>query len=157
MIKSLNPQIEKIINDTPYLPLVFKTMLTSDTFFAPGENIIDCICFEREGYDVKSNFIVKHDDWQPTVLIIATNYGLTILVEGGSKIADVLFGYRMTHIVYAKITSIELDVCFLSGKLSIATGDPGGDHAAIRFNTAKYYQECERFIEIVRKKIFETL
>lgn len=157
MTKPLNALIEKILQETPYLPMVFTSILHSDTFFAPGEEIIDCLCFEREGYDVKSNFIVKHKDWQPTIFIVATNYGITILVEGGSKISDTLFGYRMTHISYEHITSIELDVCFLDGKLSIMTGDVSGDQAAVHFNTAKYYQECERFIETIRKKIFESL
>ena len=148
--------IENVLNKTPYLPLVFKSILTSETFFAEHEEIIDCLCFEREGYDVKSNFIIKHKEWQPTTLIVATNYGVTVLVEGGSKISDTLFGYRMKHISYEHITSIELDVCFLDGKLSIMTGDARGDEAAVSFNTAKYHQDCERFIEVIRKKIFET-
>lgn len=156
MTKPLNPYIEKIVNDTPYLPLAFKSIFHSDRFFVPGEEIIDCLCFEREGYDVKSNFIVKHKEWQPTTFIVATNYGITILVEGGSKISDTLFGYRMRHISYEHITAIELDVCFLDGKLSIMTGDISGDQAVVRFNTAKYYQECECFIETVRTKIFES-
>ena len=111
MTKALNPLIEKILQETPYLPMVFSSMLHSDTFFASGEEIIDCLCFEREGYDVKSNFIVKHKEWQPTTVILATNYGITILVEGGSKISDVLFGYRMTNFSYEHIIGIELDVC----------------------------------------------
>lgn len=154
MTRHLNPHIEKIINDTPYLPLAFQSILTTDTYFAANEDIIDCLCFEREGYDIKSNFIVKHDNWQPTILILATHNGVTILVEGGSKISDVLFGYRLTHISYAHIISIELDVCMLNGKLIISTGEGPEKHAVIQFNTAKYYQECERFMETLRKKIF---
>ena len=154
MTRHLNPQIEQIINDTPYLPLAFKSILTTDAYFAANEEMIDCLCFEREGYDIKSNFIVKHEDWQPTILIIATHKGVTILVEGGSKISDVLFGYRMTHISYAHIISIELDVRMLNGRLVISTGEGMEKHAIIQFNTAKYYRECERFMETLRKKIF---
>ena len=157
MAKALNPQIEKILKETSYLPTIFQSVLHSEGFFLEGEEIIDCLCFEREGYDVKSNFIVKHDDWHPTVLVIATNYGISVLEEGGSKISDTLFGYKVIHILYERIARIELDVCFLSGKLTISTGESQGGDTVIPFNTANYYQECERFIETTRKKIFESL
>jgi hypothetical protein len=96
----------------------------------------------------------KSENWQPATLIVATIFGITILVEGGFRITEDLYGYGIKHILYEKIASIELDFCFLSGKLIISSSLNSENETAAEFNTAKYYLEFERMIQVIRKILF---
>lgn len=86
-------------------------------------------------------------------LLVLTSYGLIVAEEGFIEITENIMGYKIQHIPFNKITSIELDVCLLSGSLKISTSSYGKLELDIKFNTAKYYRNFEPFIGALRTKI----
>ena len=146
-------KIRALIAETPHLPPVFEILLSKKSVFAEDEEIIEMIFLEREGYKAANGFFEKEKNFLPASLVIATSYGITIVQEGGNELFEKMYGYKITHLLFDKISSLQLDVCLLSGKLTIScsSGDP---ESVIHFNTAKYYREFESFVDAVRRKIF---
>lgn len=108
----------------------------------------------RDGFEIQNGMIKKLKYWSPATLIIATTYGITTITEGGELLADSLYGYKIKHILYEKITAIELNICLLCGQLIFYTMSNSDHQYAIEFNTTSYYKDFERFIENVRERIF---
>jgi hypothetical protein len=143
------------ITATPNLPSIFRIILQSQEVFVEGEEIVDTVFVERDGCQIVGTNIEKYVNWQPATLVIVTNFGLTILTEGGFKISESFYGYTIRHLVFSKISSISLDICMLDGKLSIATAMNSNPETLISFNTSTYFKEFERLIGVIRKQMFK--
>lgn len=155
MKKPDQSQVAKIAA-TPNLPSIFKAILQTQEVFVDGEEIIDMVFVEREGCRIVGANIEKYVNWQPATLVVVTNFGLTVLSEGGVQIAESYYGYTMRHIVFAKIASITLDICMLDGKLSITTSTSTTPETLIGFNTAHYFKEFERLVGVIRRLMFKA-
>jgi hypothetical protein len=154
-MKDLDAEIKKIISETPHLPAILENILNHNSVISSDEEIIDYIYLERQGFVPTENFFEKKSNWQPATLIIATSYGISILEEGGTMIVDRVYGYRIKHILYEKITSLELDISLLAGVMIIYSNNSSSE-IKIGFNTAHDYEKFERFIDVVRRKILES-
>lgn len=155
MKKPDQSQVAKIAA-TPNLPNIFKVILQTQEVFVEGEEILDMAFVEREGCRIVGSNIEKYVNWQPATLVVVTNFGLTVLSEGGVQIAESYYGYTIRHIVFSKISSITLDICMLDGKLSITTASGTGPETLIGFNTAHYFKEFERLVGLIRKQMFRA-
>ena len=100
--------------------------------------------------------IRKFESWQAATLLIVTNYGITVLREGGVQIADSFYGYQVRHIVFNKISSIALDICVLAGTLAFATSTGTDPDTVISFNTSRYFKEFERIVGAIRNLMFNA-
>jgi len=154
---NLISQIAKITSIS-HLPSIFKSVLENEDeeFLVPGEEILDTVFVEREGFDIVANKLRKFDSWTPGTLIVVTNFGISILREGGLKIADSMYGYSIHHTVFNKISSIDLDVSLLDGNLTISTSTSAHPDTMVNFNTAVYYEDFERLIRLIRNKVFQS-
>ena len=155
MIIEENKQMAKVIA-TPNLPTVFHTILRSHDLFVQGEEILDTVYVERDNCEVVGGTIKKFTNWQPATLIIVTNFGITVLTEGGAKILDDFYGYSVRHTVFDKIASINLDICVLNGTLSILTTTNTEPSTVISFNTALYFREFENLVGEIRNLVFKA-
>ena len=147
-------QVRDLIAQTPHLPVIFELLLNKKEILTEDEEILDSIFLEREGFRTTEKYFEKENNFHPATLIVATTYGLTIVQEGGTEVFSQMYGYRIQHILYDKISHMQLDICLLSGKFAISCG--GQCDSVIEFNTAKYYKRFEQFIDILRKQVFLT-
>ncbi|MGL4368990.1 MAG: hypothetical protein ACRCUT_04865 [Spirochaetota bacterium] len=148
-------QIRELIANNPHLPVIFEILLTKKSFFNEDEEILAAIFLEREGFRTTEKFFEKETNFHPATLIVATTYGLTLVQEGGNEVFEKMYGYRIQHVLYDKISHMQLDICLLSGKFSISCGS-GASESVIEFNTAKFYKQFEQFIDILRRQVFLT-
>ena len=157
MITNLKEQILKITG-IPHLPSIFKGILENkdEEFLLPGEEILDTVFVERSGFDIQGTSLIKFDSWTPGTLIVVTNYGISILREGGTQMSDSSYGYSIHHTVFDKISSIALDVCLLDGNLTISTSTSAHPDTMINFNTSDYGQDFERLIRVIRNRVFQS-
>ena len=155
MKNNFEVQVEKITK-TPNLPSIFKLILDSDDkgFFVPGEEILDTVFVERDGFEIIGPNIRKFETWTPATLVVITNFGISVLREAGLKISDAFYGYSIHHTVFDKIASICLDVCLLDGNMMISTATNAEPDTRINFNTAVYGQDFERIVGLIRHRIF---
>jgi len=155
MTTSLQTQIARITGIS-HLPSIFKSVLENknEEFLLVGEEILDTAFMEREGFDIVDNRLRKFDSWVPGTLVVVTNFGISILREGGLQISDSIYGYSVHHTVFDKISSIDLDVSLLYGKLTISTSTSAHPDIVIGFNTATYCEDFERLIRLVRNRVF---
>src|SRR5512138_1890142 len=88
------------ISETPHLSPIFESILRKKEIFIEDEDIMDFLFIERTGFEIMGGQIQKNVNWQPAILIIATNCGIIFIEEGGYKITDTMYGYRIKHIQY---------------------------------------------------------
>ena len=157
MNTSLKNQISKITGIS-HLPSIFKSILENEDeeFLVPGEEILDTLFVEREGFDIVEGRLRKFDSWIPGTLLVVTTFGISILREGGLKITDSEYGYSIHHTVFDKISSIDLDVILLYGNLTISTSTSAHPDILVTFNTGVYYEQFERLIRLIRNKVFRS-
>jgi hypothetical protein len=157
MSSSLTKQLAKITK-IPHLPAIFKSVLENENeeFLLEGEVLLDTLFVERDGYDLVDNHLRKFDSWTPAMLIVVTNYGLSVLREGGLKVLDSLYGYSIHHTVFNKVSSLELDICLLEGTLTLSTSTSGHPDTVIKFNSGLYFQGFERLARIIRAQVFQA-
>jgi hypothetical protein len=96
----------------------------------------------------------KSDIINPAQMLIATNYGILIIEEGFKEISSDYYGYKIKDVYYNNISSIELDIALLKGEFKVNTIN--NQDVLIKFETAEYYAEFEKFIEVIREKLIES-
>lgn len=141
--------ITKLLEADFDVPYIFKQILKKETSMLPDEEIENIVFLEREYLQEKNESPV----YSAAKLLVLTSYGLILAEEGFIEITENIMGYKIQHIPFNKITSIELDVCLLSGSLKISTSSYGKLELEVNFNTAKYYRNFEPFISALRTKI----
>lgn len=140
------------IDTMPNLPEIFRTVLNQRGLMVEDETIVDFILLQRDGKELMARGVDVPKDWQPATLVIATNYSLIALQDGGIQIAEDFVGYHITHVPYDKICGIILDGCLLDGELRVLTPCAEGG-LTVKFNTAHYHQHFERFVGNLRKLV----
>jgi len=151
-MNSLEDKIKEIREADFDVHHIFKEIVEKQSAFTENEEIIDLIFINRMHMDErdKSSKIAE-----PAKLIAATTHGVVFAEEGFKKIAESYYGYRMKHIFYDKIISLELDICFLQGEFKIVTNSTENAEITIKFNTTRYFQEFENFITNIRKHMIK--
>ncbi len=148
----VDSKIANVLDQDFDAPYIFQQVLKKEVYLLPDELILDLIWLRRET-QLEGN---ETRIYSPSKLLVLTSYGLIFAEEGFTRISEDMLGYKVQHIPYNKISDIELDVCLLAGVLKIATNAYGKNEAGIEFNTAKYYPQFEKFIEILRQKVFQS-
>jgi len=151
---NIEEKIEKVTKRDNDVHHIFKKLLNNQSVFLSHEEIIDLIYLKREYSDnVSVSGRNKSDIISPAKMLIATNYGILIIEEGFKEISSDYYGYKIKDVYYNNISSIELDIALLIGEFKINTIN--NQDALIKFKTAEYYAEFEKFIEMVREKLIE--
>jgi hypothetical protein len=143
-------RIKQILDSGLELPKIFKSILRREIGLGKEERILDVLLVQREYRDERD---AKSPVHEPAKLLIATEYGLSFVEEGFYEIADSILGYRMKHVGYSKITTIELDVSMLHGELVVSSYGELIAQLKVSFNTARYFREFQAFIDLLRSKI----
>lgn len=147
-MKSLKEKINEILKADFDVHHIFKDIVSEQSTFTEDEEIVDLVFVKRKHVDDRdSNSAVQ----SPAKLILATTHGLVFAEEGFKEITENYYGYRIKHIYYDKITSLELDICLLQGEFNVVANSTEDPEILIEFNTGIYHQDFEKFIEIVRK------
>jgi len=139
---------------SPNIPSIFKTVLNKEYAFAQAEEFLDAIIISREYQNGLETFGNIHSR---SKMIIATNYGLIFIEEGDEELGVEIAGFKILHVLYSKISSVELDMCLLAGSFVIHTDFGNQTGIKIKFNTAQYQHEFARFLEVVRNQQIEIL
>jgi len=157
MTTNLKDQIDRITK-IPHLPTIFKSVLENENeeFLVVGEEILDIAYVERDGFDFVGPTLRKFATWTPGTLVVVTNFGISILREGGVKVSDSNYGYNVHHTVFDKISSVALHVGLLDGTLTISTSTSAHPDTTIDFNTAFYCKDFERLVRLIRNKVFQS-
>jgi hypothetical protein len=155
MSSTLKHQIARI-TAIPHIPSIFISVLENENeeFLLAGEEILDTVFVERDGFDYLGTVLRRFDSWTPATLIVVTNYGISILREGGQKITDSLYGYSIHHTVFDKISSLEFSVGLHDGTMTISTSTSAHPDTVVNFNTAVYFKDFERLIRLIRNRVF---
>jgi hypothetical protein len=151
-MKSLKEKINEILEGDFDVHHIFKEIVSKQSAFTENEEIIDLIFIKRKHLDERDS---KSAVQSPAKLIVATTHGLVFAVEGFKEITENYYGYRMKHIYYDKISSLELDICLLQGEFKVVANSTENPEILVNFNAAIYYQEFEKFVESVRQKRIE--
>ncbi|MCE0495723.1 hypothetical protein [Vibrio salinus] len=149
MMGDINNKISRVLDTDFEVPSIFKQILRKETSLLPDEEIEDLVFLDREYLRER----IESPVYSAAKLLVLTSYGLIIVEEGFIEISDNIMGYKIQHIPFSKITSIELDACLLAGTLKISTSSYGKMEVEIPFNTARYYEDFESFISALRIKI----
>jgi len=152
-MKSLEEKINEIRESDFDVHHIFKEIVTNQSAFTENEEIIDLVFIRRKHLDDKDK---KSPVSEPAKMIAATTHGLVYAEEGFKEISKNYYGYRMKHIYYDKISSLELDMCLLQGKFKTVANTSQNAEIDIDFNTAKNFQEFEKFVNSVRKMIINN-
>ena len=139
---------------SPNIPSIFKTVLNKEYAFAQAEEYLDAMIISREYQNGLETFGNIHSRAK---MIIATNYGLIFIEEGDDEPGAEIAGFKIQHVLYSKISSVELDMCLLAGSFVIHTDFGNRTGIEIKFNTAQYQYEFARFLEVVRNQQIEFL
>lgn len=151
-MKSLEEKIKEILEADFDVHHIFKEIVSKQSAFTENEEIVDLIFIKRKHLDERDT---KSAVQSPAKLILATTHGLVCAEEGFKEITDNYYGYRMKHVYYDKISSLELDICLLQGEFKAVANSTAKPEIAVNFNAAIYYQEFEKFVETVRQKRIE--
>jgi hypothetical protein len=143
-------RIDQILESGLEIPKIFKSMLRREIGLGKEERILDVLLVRREYRNERDPRSPVHE---PAKLLIATEYGLSLVEEGFYEIADSILGYRMKHVGYSKVTTVELDVSMLHGELVVSSYGEMVAQLKVSFNTARYFREFQEFIDLLRKKI----
>ena len=150
-MNTVQTKIQEILEASGDVPYIFKEVIEKKSFISQDEEIVDLVFLEREHQidSDKSKLVLKGR------LLIATSLGIVFIEEGLSEIATDYLGYRIKHITYNKLESVELDICLLQGILLL--GASGQNMIKVEFNTAKHFRKFEQFVDTVRGKMLQTL
>jgi hypothetical protein len=151
-MKSLKEKIAEILEADFDVHHIFKEIVSKQSAFTENEEIVDLIFIKRKHLDDNDT---KSPVQSPAKLLLATTHGLVFAVEGFKEITKNYYGYRMKHVYYDKISSLELDICLLQGEFKVVANSSENPEILTEFNAAIYYQEFEKFIEKARKKRIE--
>lgn len=151
-MKSLEEKIKEILESDFDVHHIFKELVSKQSAFTENEEIVDLVFIKRKHVDERDT---KSAVQSPAKLLIATTHGLVCAEEGFKEITDNYYGYRMKHIYYDKISSLELDICLLQGEFKAVANSSENPEIMVDFNTAIYYAEFERFVETVRQNRIE--
>ena len=151
MNEALEQKINKIIDSRDDTPIIFKVILKKELAIEAQEEIIDLIHIRREIGDNGR----KAGDFAKSVLLVATNYGLMVVEEGMNDTHLEYGGYRIRHMMYSKIKSLDFNSCLLIGQLRAVTGSPSEPDLMVEFNSSKYYQDIAAIVDIIRGKMIE--
>lgn len=143
-------RIEQILDSGFELPKIFKSVLRREIGLAKDEAILDVLLVQREHRNERDPKSPVHE---PAKLLVATGRGLSLVEEGFYEIADSILGYRMKHVGYSKVTTIELDVSMLHGELVVSSYGEQVAQLKVSFNTARYFREFQAFIDLLRSKV----
>ena len=150
-MNTVQSKIQEILEASRDVPFVFKEVINKQLFISQDEEIVDLVYLKREyqtDSDKTSKLVFKGR------LLIATSHGIIFIEEGLSEIATDYLGYRIKHIAYNKLESVELDICVLQGILLL--GAIGHNMIKVEFNTTNDFRKFEHFVDIVRRKILQT-
>jgi hypothetical protein len=151
-MNSVQTKIQEILEASRNVPYIFKEVIEKKSFISQDEEIVDLVFLEREyqiASDKTSKLVFKGR------LLIATSHGIIFMEEGLSEIATDYLGYRIKHISYNKLESVELDICLLQGILLLGTS--GHNMTKVQFNTTKDFRKFEQFVNTVRGKMLQTV
>lgn len=148
-MKSLEEKIKEIRESDFDVHHIFKEIVGKQSAFTENEEIVDMVFIKRKHMDESDK---KSKIVQPAKIIAATTHGLVFAEEGFKEISENYYGYRMKHIYYDKISSLELDMCLLQGVFKVVANSSENAEVEIEFNTARYFQEFENFVSSVRKQ-----
>jgi len=148
---SLEQKINSILEADYDVHHIFKEIVSKKSIFTEKESILDLIFIKREHLDERD---VKSSVYKPAKLLVATTHGIIFLEEGFKEITDNYLGYRIKHLYYDKISSIELDICLLEGQFKIVTDSSEYPVVELNFNSSNYYNSFEIFVDQVRKQRF---
>lgn len=151
-MKALKNKINEILEADFDVHHIFKEIVSRHSAFTENEEIIDLIFIKRKHIDDND---IKSAVQSPAKLLVATTHGLVFAVEGFKEITENYYGYRMKHVYYDKISSLELDICLLQGEFKAVANSSENPEILTEFNAAIYYEEFEKFVEIVRQKRIE--
>jgi hypothetical protein len=151
MNEALEQKINKIIDSRDDTPIIFKVILKKELAIDAQEEILDLAYIRREHSDNGR----KSGEFAKSVLLITTNYGLMVVEEGMNDTHLEYGGYRIRHMMYSKIKSLDFNSCLLIGQLRAVTGSPSEPDLMVEFNTSKYYQEIATIVDIIRGKMVE--
>jgi hypothetical protein len=129
---------------------IFKKVLNKKIIFREDEEIVDLIFIKREHMNERDE---SSPVASPGKLIVATTEGLIFVQEGFEEIANNYLGYKIEFVSYEKVSGIEFDICLLEGKLVIYTDSSDEANITLEFNSAKYYDLFEDFLDKLRSKI----
>ncbi|MCX7024169.1 MAG: hypothetical protein NT080_06045 [Spirochaetes bacterium] len=147
-------EIAAIVDRTPHLPNIFRVIMGKQSVLSDGEEVLDSVFIDREGCEVFEDGIRKTELWKPATLLVATDFGITVIREGGALVATDFYGYRIDHVLYGKIARIGLDICLLSGRFYVSSCIGADEGISVDFNTAVHFRDFERFVTVVRKRLF---
>jgi len=147
-MRTLKEKIKEITEADFDVHQIFKEIVKKQSIFTEDEEIEGLVFIRREHVNER---VESSPVFSSAKLLVATNQGLVFAEEGFKEIRDDYFGYKMKHIYYDKISAMELDICLLQGYFKIMTSSKEPE-ISVEFNTAKYYQEFENFVNHIRKK-----
>ncbi|MGM0498920.1 MAG: hypothetical protein ACQERL_01780 [Bacillota bacterium] len=147
-MRSLKEKIKEITEADFDVHQIFKEIVKKQSIFTEDEEIEELVFIRREHVNER---VESSPVFSSAKILVATNQGLVFAEEGFKEIRDNYFGYRMKHIYYDKISAMELDMCLLQGYFKVMTSSKEPE-ISVEFNTAKYYQEFESFVNSIRKK-----
>lgn len=151
-MNTVQTKIQEILEGSRDVPYIFREVIEKKSFISQDEEIVDLVFLEREyriDSDKTSRLAFKGR------LLIATSHGIIFMEEGLSEIATDYLGYRIKHITYNKVESVELDICLLRGIFLIGTS--GRNMTKVEFNTSKDFRKFEQFVNTVRSKMLQTV
>jgi hypothetical protein len=146
----VDKKIKKVTEGGFDIHHIFKKILNKNIIFKAEEEIVDLIYIDREYIDDRDE---KSPVASPGKLIVATTEGLIFVEEGFEEIANNYLGYRIQFVSYDKVSGIEFDICLLKGKLVIYTDSSDEANIRLEFNSSKYYDLFEDFLDLLRSEI----
>ncbi|PUU89075.1 MULTISPECIES: hypothetical protein [Halanaerobium] len=150
-MQSLEQKINSILEAKNDVHHIFKEVISKKSIFTEKEDIIDLIFIKREHLNERD---IESSVYKSAKLLVATTHGIIFLEEGFKEITDNYLGYRIKHLYYDKISSIELDICLLEGQFKIITDSSEDPVVKVKFNSSNYYEPFENFVDQIRKQRF---
>ena len=150
MKEELENKIRKIIESTEDTPDIFRPVLKKEMALSKQEEILGVVNIKREYVDKAKKDVV----YARAILLIATNFGLISVEEAQEQLKLEYGGYRIRHVMYSKISSLDFDSCLLTGLLKIEIGS-NLPSLVIEFNTSRYYLEIEEMADLIRGQMIE--
>ena len=147
-MNTVQTKIQEMLEAGRDVPFIFKEVIRKKSFISQDEEILDLVFLEREyqiDSDKTSKLVYKGR------LLVATSHGIISMEEGLSEIATDYLGYRIKHIPYGKLESVELDICLLQGVLLL--GASGQSMTKVEFNTTKDFRKFEEFVNVIRRNM----
>ena len=148
-MKTLAEKTNEILESDFDVHHIFKRIVSQESAFTENEEIIELVFIKRKHLDDSD---IKSPVQRPAKILVATTHGLVYAEEGFKEIKENYYGYKMKHIYYDKISSLELDICLLHGEFKVETNSSQNPVIELSFNTTQYYEEFEKFIDVVRQK-----